>query len=336
MSFWHRYTQQPLARLALVILSLLAIIGLLAPVIANENPIVVYHKGHFIFPIVQNTSEADLGGHPSMKSPAHFSESYIINLVNAHGWMIRAPIPYSWHTISNSQGANPAPPSKDHWMGTDSKGHDVGAQLIYGLRVSLFMGLSVTFFSMIISILVGALQGYLGGLTDLLGQRFIEIWSGMPMLFVLILLSSIMGGSFLSIFLIILLFSWVPMVGLIRAECLRVRNFDYILAAKAIGVSHARIIFRHVLPNALTASITYFPFLFTSSITTLAALDYLNFGTKNLPSIGILLREGKDNLSVPTLALFGISALAILLVCFIFVGEGLRHAHDPYHGRRSS
>lgn len=317
-----------------MVLILLSLIGLFAPIIANEKPLLVVHKGQWLFPIIQPLSEADLDGHPSMRSPANFSESYVINLVNKHGWMIKAPIPYSWDTITNSTLTNPAPPSTDHWLGTDSKGHDVGAQIVYGLRVSLFMGISVTLFSLVIAIIVGALQGYLGGLTDLIGQRFVEIWSGMPMLFVLILLSSIMGGSFFSIFLIILLFSWVPMVGLIRAEFLRVRNFDYVMAAKATGVSHLRIIIRHILPNALTASITYFPFLFTSTITTLAALDYLNFGTKSLPSLGILLRDGKDNLAVPSLAFSGIIALATLLICFIFVGEGLRHAHDPYQHRK--
>ena len=240
-------------------------------------------------------------------------------------------VPFSYNTINTSlKVPAPAPPSADNWLGTDDQGRDVFARLLYGLRISILFGLALTLSSSIIGVAAGAVQGYFGGLTDLLFQRFIEIWSGLPVLYLLIILSSVVEPNFAWLLGLMLLFSWMSLVGVVRAEFLRGRNFDYVRAARALGVPNFKIIWRHVLPNAMVATITFMPFILTGSITTLTSLDFLGFGLPpGSPSLGELLAQGKNNLQAPWLGLTAFFTLAFMLSLLVFVGEAARDAFDP-------
>ena len=304
-------------------------LSLFAEFIANDKPLLVEYNNEFYWPVFQTYPETTFGG--EFETATDYRDPYVRDLINEKGWAIWPPIPYSYRTINyNLPVPAPAPPSAENWLGTDDQGRDVAARLIYGFRISVLFGLVLTLFSSVVGIMAGAVQGYFGGLTDLLFQRFIEIWSGLPTLFLLIILSSVVTPNFWWLLGLLLLFSWTSLVGVVRAEFLRARNFDYVRAARALGATDATIMVRHVLPNAMVATLTFLPFILNGSITTLTALDFLGFGLPpGSPSLGELLAQGKANLQAPWLGLTAFFVLAIMLSLLIFIGEAVRDAFDP-------
>jgi len=312
------------------IFTVLFVLSLFAEVIANDKPIVIWHDSEIYFPVFKSYAETEFGG--DFKTEADYRDPYVENLIkDSGGWMFWPPIRYSYRTI-NYDLSTPAPSSPDmeNLLGTDDQARDVFSRMIYGFRISVLFGLILTIFSSIIGVAAGAVQGYFGGKVDLIFQRFIEIWSGLPVLFILIILSSIVLPTFWWILGIMLLFSWTSLVGVVRAEFLKARNLEYVKAAKALGVSEGVIIFRHVLPNALVSAITFLPFILTGAITTLTSLDFLGFGLPaGSPSLGELLAQGKSNLQAPWLGLTAFFVLAIMLSLLIFIGEAIRDAFDP-------
>lgn len=269
-----------------------------------------------------------------LPTAADYQDPWLQQRIARQGWALWAPIRFSDSTLNfATQVPFPSPPSAQNWLGTDANGGDVLARLLYGTRISLLFGLLLTLFSSVIGILVGAVQGYFGGRIDLIGQRLVEVWSGMPALFLLILLSSVIQPGFWWLLLVTVAFGWMSLVSVVRAEFLRTRNFDYIRAAQALGVSDGRIMLRHMLPNAMVATLTFLPFILCGSITTLTSLDFLGFGLPlGSPSLGELLLQGKNNLQAPWLGLAGFFTLAILLSLLIFIGEAVRDAFDPGKG----
>lgn len=300
-----------------------------AELIANDKPLLVKFNDHFYAPVLVSYPETMFGG--EFETEANYRDPVVQGLITQKGWMVWPLIPYSYDTINYTLTVPaPAPPSWDNPLGTDDQGRDVLARVIYGFRISVLFGLTLTLLSSVIGIFVGAMQGYFGGLTDLLGQRFIEIWGGMPVLYLLIILASLVQPNFWWLLLLMLLFSWMNLVSVVRAEFLRARNFDYIRAAKALGVSDPVIMFRHVLPNAMVATLTYVPFILNGAITTLTALDFLGFGLPpGSPSLGELLNQGKNNLQAPWLGITAFMVLAVMLSLLIFIGEAVRDAFDP-------
>jgi microcin C transport system permease protein len=314
---------------SLWIFLVLFFITLFAEFIANDKPLVVRYDGVLYFPIFKVYPETAFGG--EFETETAYRDPYVKALINNKGWMIWPPIPYSYDTINYDLPVPaPAPPSADNWLGTDDQGRDVLTRLIYGFRISVLFGLTLTLSSSLIGVMAGAVQGYYGGWTDLLFQRFIEIWSGLPVLFLLIILASVVEPNFWWLLGLMLLFSWMALVGVVRAEFLRARNFEYVRAARALGVRHTTTMFRHVLPNAMVATLTFLPFILNGSITTLTSLDFLGFGLPpGSPSLGELLAQGKANLQAPWLGITAFLALAIMLSLLIFVGEAARDAFDP-------
>jgi microcin C transport system permease protein len=309
----------------------LAIFGLTlcAEVIANDRPLLIRYDGQYYFPVFRTYPETTFGG--VFPTETVYRDPALIALVQAKGWMIWPPIPFSHDTI-NYDLPSPAParPSRVNWLGTDDQGRDLVARLIYGFRISVLFGLTLTLASSLIGIVAGAVQGYFGGWVDLLFQRGMEVWSGMPVLYLLIILASIVEPNFWWLLGLMLLFSWMSLVGVVRAEFLRGRNFDYVRAARALGVSNRVIMFRHVLPNAMVATLTFLPFILNGSITTLTSLDFLGFGLPpGSPSLGEMLAQGKANLQAPWIGLTGFAVLAVMLSLLIFVGEAVRDAFDP-------
>ncbi|OHD73319.1 MAG: ABC transporter permease [Spirochaetes bacterium RBG_16_67_19] len=307
----------------------LFILSLFSELLANDVPLVLGHRGRLYFPLFKQYAETQFGG--EMAIAADYRDPYVRDLIQQEGWMLWAPIRYSYDTIKyDLPSPAPSPPTRDNWLGTDDKGRDVVARLLYGFRISVLFGLTLTFFSSIIGLAAGAIQGYYGGTVDILGQRFMEVWSGMPTLFMLIILSSVVQPDFWWLLLITLLFGWMSLVGVVRAEFLRARNFEYVLAARALGMSNARIMFRHILPNATVAAVTFMPFILAGSITTLTSLDFLGFGLPvGSPSLGELLAQGKANLQAPWLGISSFVVLASTLLLLVFAGEAVRDALDP-------
>ena len=305
------------------------LITLFAEFIANDKPILLVYQHQFYLPIFNTYSEKTFGG--DFDTEAVYRDPFVAKRIEAEGWMLWPPIRYSYSTINyDSPTPAPAPPSRTNWLGTDDQGRDVLARLIYGFRISVLFGLSLTFLSSIIGIFAGALQGYFGGWTDLLFQRFIEIWSGLPELFLLIILASIITPNFWWLLGILLLFSWMSLTSLVRAEFLRARNFDYVKAARALGVPELRIMVRHVLPNALVSAMTMMPFLVSGAVTALTTLDFLGFGLPaGSASLGELLLQGKNNPQAPWLGFTGFIVIAAMLVLIIFISEAVRDAFDP-------
>jgi microcin C transport system permease protein len=303
--------------------------SLLAEVIANDRPLVVGFDGRLYFPIARTYPETTFGG--AFPTEAVYRDAAVIAMIREKGWLLWPPIPFRYDTINYDLPVPaPAPPSVVNWLGTDDQGRDLAARLIYGFRISVLFGLTLTVLSSVIGVVAGAVQGYFGGLTDLLFQRFIEIWSGLPVLYLLIILASIVEPTFWWLLGLMLLFSWMALVGVVRAEFLRARNFDYVRAARALGVRNAVIMFRHVLPNAMVATLTFLPFILNGSITTLTALDFLGFGLPpGSPSLGEILAQGKANLQAPWLGITGFVVLAVMLSLLIFIGEAVRDAFDP-------
>jgi len=314
---------------SLIIFLVLFFASLFAEFIANEKPIAFTLHDELYLPVFFSYTESELGG--ELETEAYYRDPYVEALINADGWVLWPPVRYSHDTIDwEIEGHLPNPPSADHLLGTDGLATDVLAKIIYGFRLSVLFGLSLTLISSVIGITVGAFQGYFGGMTDLLGQRIVEIWAGLPVLLMLIILASVVEPNVYWLLLILAFFSWMALVGVVRAEFLRARNFDFVRAARALGVSNLTIMRRHVLPNAMVATLTYLPFILNGSITTLTALDFLGFGLPiSEPSLGRLLEQARTNLQAPWLGVTAFAALATMLTLLIFVGEAVRDALDP-------
>jgi microcin C transport system permease protein len=281
------------------------------------------------FPALKTYPETTFGG--DFDTEADYSDSYVKDLIHEKGWLLWPVIPYAYDThVQNLSGPAPTPPTRQNWLGTDDQARDVVARLIYGFRVSILFALVLTIASTFIGVIVGAVQGFYGGKVDLLGQRFLEIWGGLPVLFVLLILSSMVTPNFWWLLGIMLLFSWTAQVGYVRAEFLKARNLDYVRAARAMGVSNPVIMWRHVLPNAMVATITFVPFLLTGAIETLTSLDFLGFGLPTgTASLGELVQQGKSNIEAPWLGISAFAVLSLMLTLLVFIGEGLRDAFDP-------
>ena len=314
---------------SLVLFGVLFVFSLFAEVWCNDRPLLVHYKGEIYTPFLVAYPETTFGGF--LPTEADYTDPEIIALIEDAGWIIRAPVPYRYDTIDYDLPVPaPAPPSARHWLGTDDQARDLVARLIYGARISILFGFAVTFVSAIVGILIGALQGFHGGRLDLIGQRIIEVWSGVPQLYILIILSSIFEPNFWWLLVILLLFSWIGFTGLVRAEVLRARNFTYVRAARALGLPSWRLLLRHVLPNAMVATLTLLPFTLAGSVTILTSLDFLGVGLPpGSASLGELLLQGRNNLESPWIVLTGFFSLAILLTSLIFVGEAVRDVFDP-------
>ncbi|MGC0861195.1 microcin C ABC transporter permease [Pantoea agglomerans] len=329
---WQRFRHNRRGYWSLWIFLIIFLLSMGAELIANDKPLLVHYQQRWTVPLLFDYSETDYGG--ALATAADYQDPWLRQRIEQNGWAIWAPIHFSDSTINfATEVPFPSPPSAQNWLGTDANGGDVMARLLYGTRISLLFGLMLTLFSSVIGIVVGAVQGYFGGRIDLIGQRLIEVWSGMPALFLLILLSSVIQPGFWWLLLVTVAFGWMSLVSVVRAEFLRTRNFDYIRAAQALGVSDGRIMLRHMLPNAMVATLTFLPFILCGSITTLTSLDFLGFGLPlGSPSLGELLLQGKNNLQAPWLGLAGFFTLAILLSLLIFIGEAVRDAFDPGKG----
>ncbi|MBJ7220446.1 MULTISPECIES: ABC transporter permease [unclassified Brenneria] len=326
---WARFKSNRRGYWSLWIFLALFIVSLFSELIANDKPLLVKYDGQLYAPVFVDYSETTFGG--QFDTATDFRDPYIAQRLDAHGWALWPPVRYNYDTINYATTVSfPSPPSWRNLLGTDSQGKDVVAQVLYGFRISLLFGLALTALSSVIGITAGATQGYYGGRLDLWGQRFIEVWSGMPTLFLIILLSSVIQPDFWWLLGITVLFGWMSLVGVVRAEFLRTRNFDYIRAAQSMGVSDRVIMYRCMLPNAMVATLTYLPFILCGSITTLTSLDFLGFGLPmGSPSLGTLLLEGKNNLQAPWLGITVFMVLSIVLSLLIFIGEAVRDAFDP-------
>lgn len=305
------------------------VITLFAELVANDKPLIVKYNDSLYFPVFKQYSETTFGG--DFETEANYRDDYIAQKIDSNGFMIWPPIRFNYSTI-NYDLRTPAPSSPDftNLLGTDDQGRDVLARLIYGLRISILFGLALTIISAVVGVIAGAIQGYFGGITDIVFQRFMEIWSGLPILYLLIILASIIEPSFWWLLLLLALFSWMSIAEVVRTEFFRVRNFDYVKAARVLGASEFSIMFRHILPNAFVAALTFIPFLLNSSITALTSLDFLGFGLPaGSASLGELLAQGKNNLHAPWLGMAGFFSIAIILSLLIFIGEGVRDALDP-------
>jgi microcin C transport system permease protein len=318
------------ARISLWLFALLFGISLFAEFIANDRPIVMAYQGQLYWPVFHNYIEQELLDGGAFESAVDYTDPWVQREIDAHGWMVWPLIRFHHQTIHYNVPRAPSAPDSINWLGTDDQSRDVLARVIYGFRLSILFALTLTFFASIIGITLGAIQGYFGGMTDLLLQRFIEIWQGMPVLYLLIILASIVEPNFWWLLGLMLLFSWMALVDLVRAEFLRARNFDYVRAARALGVSQPMIMWRHVLPNAMVSTLTFVPFILGGAVTMLTSLDFLGFGLPaGSPSLGELLAQGKNNPQAVWLGLTGFAVLAVMLSLLIFIGEGVRDAFNP-------
>ena len=316
---------------SLWIFSVLFVLTLFAEFLANDKPLIVQYEGEYYFPVFFFYAETEFGGEFETEAAYREPEVQEFIEVGGDGWILWPLIPYSYDTIVyNLPGPAPSPPSADNWLGTDDQARDVLARLIYGFRVSVLFGLALTALSSVIGVAAGAIQGYFGGWTDLIFQRVIEIWQGMPALYLLIIMASVIAPGFWTLLILLLLFSWMALVGVVRAEFLRARNFDYVRAARALGQPNRVIMFSHVLPNAMVATITFLPFILTGAITTLTSLDFLGFGLPpGSPSLGEMVKQAKSNLQAEWLGFTAFFTLAIMLSLLVFIGEAARDAFDP-------
>ena len=312
---------------SLYIFLILFSLSIFSEFLANDKPILIYFDGSFLFPVVKSYPETRFGG--EFPTEADYGDHFVVELIEEKGWAIWPLIPYSYDTVAFGRPA-PASPSKENWLGTDDQSRDVLARLIYGFRISLLFALILTLFSSIIGVSAGAVQGFFGGWIDLLFQRFMEIWQSMPRLYLLIILASVVQPSFWWLLSILLLFNWMGYVGVVRAEFLRARNFDFVRAARGLGVSNVVIMYKHILPNAMVATITFLPFNLGGAVTLLTGLDFLGFGLPpGSASLGEMVTQGRNNLHAPWLGLTSFITLAIMLILLIFIGEAVRDAFDP-------
>ena len=349
---WQNFKANRRGYWSLWIFLALFVLSLFAELIANDKPIVAFYKGEILFPVAVAYPEEKFGGFYAVTD---YRDPVIRDEINANGWMIWPPIRYSYRTVNNAiPDAAPAKPSWEYdaqkrctqypqgaadpdcivgnwnWLGTDDQARDVLARIIYGFRISVLFGLILTAGSSVIGVAAGALQGYFGGWTDLLFQRFIEIWSAIPLLYLLLIVAAILPPGFFILLGLMLLFSWTSLVSVVRAEFLRARNFEYVNAARALGVSNRTIMLRHLLPNAMVATLTFMPFLVSASISTLTSLDYLGFGLPpGTASLGELLKQAQSNLNAPWLGISGFVVISLMLSLLVFVGEATRDAFDP-------
>ncbi len=305
-------------------------VTLFAELIANDKPLLLRFDGEFYFPAFVSYPETAFGG--DFDTQADYRDPFLKDLIAAkQGRIWWPPIRYSYDTINlDLPVPAPAPPSADNWLGTDDQARDVMARLIYGFRISVLFGLTLTIFSSIVGVIAGAVQGYFGGWIDLGFQRFIEVWTSVPIIYLLIILAAVIEPNFWILLGIMLAFSWIALVPVVRAEFLRARNFEYVRAARALGVNNVTIMWRHMLPNAMVAALTFMPFILNGSITTLTSLDFLGFGLPpGSPSLGELLAQGKNNIQAPWLGITAFSVIALMLSLLVFVGEAVRDAFDP-------
>lgn len=325
----RRFKAHRLGYFSFILFMIIFVLSLGAELIANEKPLVVSYQHSLYFPVFKNYPETTFGG--VFETEAEYRDPAVKQLIEKDGWMLWPLIPFSYQTPNMELAVPvPSPPSAQNWLGTDDQGRDVVARVIYGLRVSLLFGLFLTAAAAVIGVIVGALQGYYGGMVDLIGQRILEVWGGLPMLFMVIILVSLFTPSVYWLFLIMLFFGWPALVSLVRAEFLRARNLDYVRAARALGVTDRAIMFRHILPNALSSSLSQLPFMLTANITALTALDFLGYGLPpESASLGELLLQGKNNLDAVWLALTGFFTMAIVLSLLVYIGEAARDAFDP-------
>ena len=349
---WQNFKANRRGYWSLWLFLLLFGLSLFAEFIANDKPILASYKGEILVPVLFDYPEEKFGG---FLAETDYRSDFIRDEIGANGWMIWPPIRYSYQTVNSSiPHSAPTPPfwlmSEEercsaypqgaddpgciagnlNWLGTDDQARDVMARMIYGFRISVLFGLALTIASAVIGVSAGAVQGYFGGWTDLLMQRFIEIWSSMPVLYILLIIAAILPPGFFILLGIMLLFSWVGFVGIVRAEFLRARNFEYVRAARALGVNNRTIMWRHMLPNAMVATLTFLPFILSGSIATLTSLDFLGFGMPpGSPSLGEMIAQGKNNLQAPWLGLTAFFTMSIMLSLLIFVGEATRDAFDP-------
>lgn len=329
-SIWTRFKKNKRGFVSLIIFAFLFLFTSIAEFVANDKPLLVIHNGNYYMPIFKFYPETEFGG--DFDTEADFSDPFVRELVTTKGGKIfDALIPFSYQTIDTAEThPAPAPPSQRHLLGTDDRQRDVLARSIYGFRISVLFGFTLTIFASLIGIVVGALQGYFGGKVDLFGQRFIEMWSSMPSLFILIILSSILIPNFWVLLFIMVLFSWTSLTGVVRAEFLRTRNFDFVKAARTMGVSNRQIMFRHILPNAMTATMAMLPFIVSGATVKLASLDFLGLGLPpGSPSLGELILQGKNNLEAPWLGLTAFTVMGGMLTMLVFIGEAVRDAFDP-------
>lgn len=356
---WQNFKANRRGYWSLWIFLTLFVVTLFAELIANDKPILAKYKGELLFPIAVDYPESKFGGFLAVTD---YKDPVILEEIEANGWMLWPPIRYSYATINKDyprrKGSGgiclgyPAPPpwasnaelceappdqlarfnafGNTNWLGLDNQGRDVLARIIYGFRISVLFGLALTVLSSIIGVAAGAVQGYFGGRTDLFFQRILEIWSSMPELFILLIISSVLVPGFWTLLIVLLVFSWTSLVGVVRAEFLRARNFEYVTAARALGLSDRSIMIKHLLPNAMVATLTFLPFKLSGSISALTSLDFLGLGLPpGSPSLGELLLQGKKHLEAPWLGLSGFFTLAIMLSLLIFIGEAVRDALDP-------
>ena len=326
---WRNFRANRRGYVSLWIFLALFALSLCAELLANEKPLLISYNGGTYVPVLVSYPETTFGG--DFPTEADYTDPFVQELIAEKGWILWPPVRFSYDTIIRDLGRPaPAPPSARNWLGTDDQARDVLARVIYGFRISVTFGLLLTLFSSLVGIFAGAVQGFYGGWVDLGFQRFLEIWGGLPALYLLIILAGFFVPSFWLLLGIMLLFSWTALTGVVRAEFLRARNFDYVRAARALGVSDTTLMFRHLLPNAMVATLTFLPFILNGAITTLTSLDFLGLGLPpGSPSLGELLLQGRNNLNAPWLGLTGFITLAVMLSLLIFVGEAVRDAFDP-------
>ena len=326
---WMQFKNNRRGYWSLWIFSILFLLSLVAELWINDKPIMVSYQQNWYFPIVQDITEDKLGG--DFDIITDYRDPYMVKQIEKEGWIIWPLVPFYYDSINFelTQSA-PSPPDNINYLGTDDQGRDLLARLVYGFRISVLFALTLTFVSSIIGIIIGAIQGYYGGKIDLFGQRILEIWEGLPMLFMLIILASFVEPTFSWLLGLMILFSWPSLVGVVRAEFLRGRHLEYVKAAKALGVRDSKIMFKHILPNAMIATLTFMPYLFTGALTTLTSLDFLGFGLPlGSASLGEMVTQGKDNLHAPWLAITAFISLSTILVLLVFIGEATRDAFDP-------
>lgn len=326
---WAAFKSNKRGWWSLWVFSIVFVLSLFAELIANDQPFLVSYQGALYSPLLHSYPETVFGG--EFGTETDYQDPYMVKKINADGWMLWPLIRYNYRTVAwDLPTPAPSAPDATHWLGTDDQARSVAARLIYGFRISVLFGFALTLISAAVGIAAGAVQGYFGGWVDLIFQRFIEVWSGLPILYLLIILASIVDPNFWWLLAIMLLFSWMGFVGVVRAEFLRARNFEYVRAARSMGVSDRVIMFRHILPNAMVATLTFMPFTLAGSVTVLTSLDFLGIGLPpGSASLGELLAQGKANLQAPWLGLTGFFAIAAMLSMLIFIGEAVRDAFDP-------
>ena len=327
---WQRFRRNRLGFFSMCLFVLIFLLSLFAEMLSNDKPLMARYQGHWYAPIVQTLPETTFGG--DFATPTDFLDPFIQKQFAQPGnWALYPPNPYHHSTLNYfAKEPNPAPPSPDNWLGTDDRGRDVVARLLYGFRISVLFALALTIFGTVLGVLTGALQGFFGGKTDLAMQRFIEIWSAMPELYLLIIFSAVFDPSIALLLVLLGLFGWMGLSDYVRAEFLRNRQLDYVRAARALGLSNGQIIWRHVLPNSLTPVVTFLPFRMSAAILALTSLDFLGLGVPpGTPSLGELLAQGKNNIDAWWISLSTFAVLVVTLMLLTFMGDGLRDALDP-------